>query len=454
MLLLDYFSKSKIKSKVIIAFVLLVVNGCYGQKKSKKISVKDMQEDIDFFYDALQQTHPNCYIYLTKEQFDKKIDSLKESIKQPLTKNEFYVKISEFNQYLDLHTSIKPSKKQLKRISGYYNLPEFYQSEDTVFFYMKDGQQKDALAKYRLLKINQMDLSVIEKFFEKRRNRVEPFVGYNFNDRLKFYLVSNLMNETLILERQLMDTVNNLLGKKDTIHIAFDKKYKDKSNKDLRLRIDSVNKVAVMEINTFHAGNLFKFNDTLNTYFKKLKDYDIERLYVDVSVNSGGFLALEEDVSGRFFDDDKTRLSGNFTMKISKYRRKLKYGYTNVKDGDYVQKTRYFITSKRKNKYTGELYIIQSRYSFSAATCFASHLQAYQRAKIIGEVSQVKAVFTDPVIITLPKSKFLFVCATQFEKNVGKDKHLGVVPDIPYYIYNPNQTITVQKAEQMLRGQQ
>ena len=49
-------------------------------------SVKEARADIDFIKNTLEKGHPNLYRYISKKAFDKKIDSLKRSIKQPVRK--------------------------------------------------------------------------------------------------------------------------------------------------------------------------------------------------------------------------------------------------------------------------------------------------------------------------------------------------------------------------------
>ncbi|PJJ79696.1 S41 family peptidase [Mucilaginibacter auburnensis] len=48
-------------------------------------SVKDARADIDFIRNSLEKEHPNLYRYISKQAFDNKIDSLKSSLKRPVT---------------------------------------------------------------------------------------------------------------------------------------------------------------------------------------------------------------------------------------------------------------------------------------------------------------------------------------------------------------------------------
>ena len=96
---------------------LFIFTSCVSVKKYNErlltpISTEKLKEDVDFTYKILQKNHPDLYGYISKEKLDFKFDSLKTTIKKPLTSSEFYQKlapvISEVRQgHLNL---IIPSK--------------------------------------------------------------------------------------------------------------------------------------------------------------------------------------------------------------------------------------------------------------------------------------------------------------------------------------------------------
>jgi len=87
-------------TKQILAFLcLLVLGGCtsvkqYNRKLAEKKNPKDLQEDVDYLYRKLQAYHPQLYWYISKKELDYKFDSLKSSITEPMTSQEFYYKVA------------------------------------------------------------------------------------------------------------------------------------------------------------------------------------------------------------------------------------------------------------------------------------------------------------------------------------------------------------------------
>ena len=84
---------------VLFFFLLLFVFSCNSVRQNnlflqKKIPASELREDVDFTYKKLKRFHPNLYWYISKPQLDKKFDSLKKIITEPLTPNQFYLKLS------------------------------------------------------------------------------------------------------------------------------------------------------------------------------------------------------------------------------------------------------------------------------------------------------------------------------------------------------------------------
>ncbi|MGY3214186.1 S41 family peptidase [Mucilaginibacter sp. HD30] len=72
-----------------LAFFISLSHGLRAQLYTplfdKINTVKEARADIDFIKNTLEKGHPNLYRYISKKTFDKKMDSLKRSIKQPVT---------------------------------------------------------------------------------------------------------------------------------------------------------------------------------------------------------------------------------------------------------------------------------------------------------------------------------------------------------------------------------
>lgn len=413
-----------------------------AQDKNKLLSVKDMYADLDYYFTNLQDVHPNPFIVLTKEEFQFKIDSIKQLITVPLSKKEFYLHITTLNRFTDLHSRIAGSRKMIKQQNVAYSFPIFSMTDNSIYFYDRDTVKRNVQS------INGIAIKDIVEFFMSRRNLVEVNNEYNFVDILSFYINEHFIDDTI----KLITSDNQFKS------ISFDypptkKGKKGKGKRVYHLETDTVNGVAVFELNTFMPQKIKEqigFMSMINKVFDTLRQYNIKRLYIDITCNTGGLIAFEEYLLNHLLYDKQKKVSWDLVLKQSEQRKKQRGPFPVIKNGDFYQNRKYFETSNLKNKFKGEVYVIQSRHSFSAATTLASQLQTYRKSVVIGEESQLKAVYTDPILIYLPHSKFLFSCATGFVKNVGINKNKGVIPDISHKIYNIYAPISVKQAEMML----
>ena len=81
-----------------ISFICILASCASNNKNNKlylkKIPINDLNKDVRFVHVKLVKMHPDLYWYISKNDLNNKFDSLQKTIKEPLTANEFYLKIS------------------------------------------------------------------------------------------------------------------------------------------------------------------------------------------------------------------------------------------------------------------------------------------------------------------------------------------------------------------------
>lgn len=85
--------------KSLLALLPLFVLSCASHDKINKryhtkIDAKKLKKDVSFVQKRLTNMHPDLYWYISKEDLNRKFDSLSNTLNEPLTPNEFYLKIS------------------------------------------------------------------------------------------------------------------------------------------------------------------------------------------------------------------------------------------------------------------------------------------------------------------------------------------------------------------------
>ncbi len=107
--------------KIIVLIAVFVFISCNSIKQfnediSQPIPVAKLQSDIDFSYKKLKQLHPKLYWYISKEKLDYKFDSLKKSIKNPMSGLAFYKELSQVVKSIGQgHLGISPSLEKLSK---------------------------------------------------------------------------------------------------------------------------------------------------------------------------------------------------------------------------------------------------------------------------------------------------------------------------------------------------
>ena len=90
------------KNVILIILILSTFfNMSFGQEQSKKdlLSPAELIPDFDYMLKTLEETHPNLYAYIPKDEFIKKTDEFRESINRPMSKPEFY-KVLNYTYWL------------------------------------------------------------------------------------------------------------------------------------------------------------------------------------------------------------------------------------------------------------------------------------------------------------------------------------------------------------------
>ena len=426
------------KKHLFLLITVLFAISSYSQEGKKMMKVKDMLKDVDVFYKNLMDIHPYPFVVLSQEEWEQKVDSLKNTITEPMTKQEFFFKMTTFNTYLDLHSSIHASKKIMKKMRKAMLFPKFEEQDNKILF-TKDDE------KCTLISVGGTKVEEIKNIFFERSSRVEPMYMPTFLNMLRNFCSYKMVEDSIEYKYQ---------NSKGEILTAYFKrntqKQKTKNNTGTSLEIDTIKSVAVMRVNTFMPSSRLDFQDSIYTYFKRLKEKEITRLYIDITQNSGGLVALTGFLAGFFIDSKEEIYAGTWTSKASDERDMQRFDFLLRKGdkGDYTQRKYTFNPSVSTPKFKGDVYVVQSRNSYSAAAIFASLIQHYyNKCNVIGEEGEIKAFYADPLQVVLPKSKFVVTYSSMFGRFVGKEKNRGVVPDIPYTIYDPTTPFSREELE-------
>ncbi|WCM42653.1 S41 family peptidase [Flavobacterium sp. CBA20B-1] len=85
--------------KISYALLGLLFVACASHDKQNnhfysKLTPHQLKKDVEYVQKQLTNMHPDLYWYISKEALNSKFDSLKNTLEEPLTPNEFFLKIS------------------------------------------------------------------------------------------------------------------------------------------------------------------------------------------------------------------------------------------------------------------------------------------------------------------------------------------------------------------------
>lgn len=431
--------------------MILVSTGClsverYNAHLERELTVEQQLKDVNFVQRKLNKNHPKLDWYVSQEEINFRFDSLKSTLNQSLTPNEFFLKLQPVvSKIRHGHTDIIPlfaknSKKELKRIKNstgpLSQITTFWQNDSLYLIHTKT---KDSLIRPGavILKIDSLSPTYyVRKFqhsfygdgfnssyFENRLNRT--FFSYYYNlenpikDSVLFVLSSHGKTVPYWAKRTFKnpEEKNKNQSPKDTVRLQVQKKttvvnklksYEfsyNKSNKSYA-RILSFptndSTFALLRVSTFSYGDYTK---DYKEIFKIIKNHNVKNLVVDLRNNGGGRLADSFQLFSYFVPNQDEFLGKQTIVKPSafqqavvslfpKWSRPLAYPVSLLthlitrkdKDGYYIKPQLSRIRDKNpENVFHGNLYVIINGGSFSASSLISSNLKGFHRAYLVGE---------------------------------------------------------------------
>jgi len=474
-----------------ILVLIVSLCSCVSVKKHNEqqkvcISPEKLKEDVDFAYSKLKETHPNLYWYITRETLDFKFDSLKQTLREPLTPLQFYFKLQPvIAEIREGHLSLRiPSKrinkKEIKALEGkkgMFSRFEYYVKNDRLYIIENKDSIQNIKPGTEILLIDKVPVSEYIKRYKKLIS------SDGFNTTFQPYFLKDVFFNYYVAEkgyedRATLETVYH--GKKRTYELTRESKSdedlkKDKENKK-RTQEKKVNDYVALS-NSYNRNFKFLDQDSSIAYiqvksfsgvfsskfyketFRKIKKADAKYLIIDIRNNYGGSLEEINNLYSYLSSEPYTLIkpsqviSKSSPLKTNYFRKSgfLQYAFktlmypafffgqtfsTYKKDGKFYYKTRADKVSKPRNDvFKGKVFVLINGSSFSASSILTSKLKNDKKAVLVGEETggandgTVAGFYS---FQTLPNSKIdLPIGVLLVQPNITfTDTQKGVVPDV------------------------
>jgi hypothetical protein len=469
------------KTLIALSFLFVtILTGCSVSKSSfspsKKYSPEQLTKDYSIFRGALEESHPGIYWYTPKNQMNNYFDWGKEQIKDSLNEEDFRKVLSYVVSKINCgHTVARSSRAAIKFRDTTINkifplsLKIWPGNSDDTATVAANLIRKDSTLT-RGVVVKSIDHKPITTILDTLCQYISSD-GYNMTH--KYQSLSNRGGFgaafTSIFgqkENYYIDYLSNDGIERSTIISSYNPRADSvsrvaitrfaRANRAERkrqvvvatrnLKIDSVDKVAFMDLGSFGRG--LKLRSFFRTSFKRLDRDKIKHLVIDVRGNGGGSVTNSTFLT-KYISDKKFKVADSLyaNTRNSRYKKYIDGYFFNrlfmlfmtakKKDNKYHfgYFERHYFTPKRKDHFNGNIYILTGGNSFSATTLFTQSVKRQDNVIVVGEETGGGAYGNNAWLIpdlVLPETGIrvrLPLFRLVIDKNLPKDGH-GVQPEV------------------------
>ena len=463
--------------RIIAGFVFLLLSSSCAVSKTfntnHKYAPKELQEDYEVFQNLLEEEHPGLYWYTPKETIDQYFEWGKERLQDSLTETEFRKVLSYITSHVNCgHTTIRPSRKFLRSRDSLRNrmFPlniKFWQ--DTALVTSSLNRRDSLVKRGSIIKsIDGRPISIIRdslfKFlssdgynlthkYQSLSNRgvfsnlYLTVYGYKDKFTIQYQDTSGKLYEAVIPiftpRRDSAVPIGTIAEPRRELTKRERKKIALENARSLR--IDTAQRLAIMELNTFTKK--FSLPEFYSKSFKTIRKKNIEHLVIDLRGNGGGSVT-NSNLLTKYLAEKRFKIADS----IYALKRNSNYGmhqkhrflhwlflvFMTRKEGDgkyhfnmYEEKS---FKPKQRNHFNGSVYILTGGNTFSAATLVAQALKKQDNVTIVGEETGGGGYGNNAWLIpdvTLPNTRVRFrlpLFRLVIDKNEVKGR--GVMPEI------------------------
>lgn len=444
--------QNKMKRYILIFGLLVISQFCFSQ--TKMISVDDAVQDIDSLQRYIEEIHPNAYASISEDEMSKKYKYLKKHLVDSVSSYELFNQLSYIaSSYNDGHLSII-----------YPN--QWYSENHLVIPFSIDIEEG------RMIIVNIDTTLGIPKYSEiitinsiPSRQIIDTMLtlvsgeAYNFKiERIKSSLPKLLFSiYKMDNEYAVQYMCDSQIITKDVNGIPYNEykrlSRKNSTNEPYSAEFLDKKSTCIIDFNDFSYLSMFKiFTDSI---FEQINEKNIDNLIIDLRNNGGGNSELGDELFQYISQTPFTQYEKS-EMKISQQLKSLWENYyfpqgiidsselnvvLSIPNDTIINPLDYFSAEGEEdliqlreiaNRFTSNVYLLISNYTFSSATDFAWCFKHYNMGTVIGEETGGWGLcYGDNVYAELPNSRIGINVSCQLFYNIGATKNSthGVMPD-------------------------
>lgn len=438
--------QNQMKYLILILFIIIASSG-FAQIDYTYYPKEKLEQDVDYVLEKLTNIHPVFSDNEEQNIWEQKSLKLKESLKDSMTQNEFYISLSSFLAGMnDGHSGvIMPYNQRIKYskaggtafpffvdIKDYSIYNRFYCGNDSTIF--QGGEE--------ILEINGINSSdmvrEIQKIFGGKSLAIkQKAVASNF--RFYIWMFYGFENDYELVFRDAEGQKKRITvpGVSSSDFKQNLKRMPKDNQEQFRLKLDKNGNTAILKIKSF--GDLKGFCSFAKNAFTELEKNNIQNLIIDVRDNGGGRSVVVDSLMN-YINDKGYSQYNKIETRISKElkeRYKIKYPermewVNQFTDGELINQDPSISTpTKNELRFKGDLYLLTNSNSYSAAATFAGAFKELKLGTIVGEeTGGTIEYYGDFWYLKTPNTEITFhISPKRFIQFGGSDFDGGVVPN-------------------------
>jgi hypothetical protein len=405
--------------------------------QNKLFHPQQLCEDAEFYFQTIEQVHPNPYAYKSIGY----VERLKKSILDRLThvydmdQGEFYRILATMNHCFDTHANIGGNltnsfvKKYIEEDGKI--LPPVHIEGDSVFMAVR-GE------KVKLTSINGIRtadiLSTMKLYFSPEQKNVHLLLcEENFAGFLLLYCQKSPYE------------LIGISAKNEKIHwieegVPGSSIFPKKKYAKYRHFIFETDSMAILELNSFDQIDHDKFRLDMIAFFDSIRVCGVKHLFVDLTRNKGGKLSPGLILLD-FIKHDTVFYTCETARKVSRQSRDLGFKCPEEDIGKMIRESYHktILLPPQPAGYTGKMYFLQGLGTMSAADqlCRIVAQNVGLGVRIGRETGTPTEFYSYTLSYKLPNTGLSFSCPVYYYHiPVPTAKDGFVYPDISYSLEN------------------
>ncbi len=434
--------------------------------QERLLEPKQLKKDYAFLVDLID-AHPKPHRHITEKALKRLIDSTRQLMNNPMSALDFYRLTSPIYAALkDGHTSVSmPSGwlKKHRKTFGVFPYKIFINEEDQMYLIDNYSNDETIPMGSEVIKINGLSsaefIHSVSKYISYEQ---EIFRNTIIESLIDFYLLLHFGQVTSL-------DIEYLSDKHRTHHIQYipHENWRDELEETETLKEKRVAKgepyayekiahdAGLLRIYSFAISDQSKYDVFLRDMFRKIKNDSIQSLIIDVRGNTGGYPRVVSKLL-HWISDGYFKTMAKSETKVSKaYKRyfqqmapslnfyqaqfvrmphtvdiKSLFSYEN--GTIFTEDAFNEAPQEMYNEFTGDLYLLTDRRSYSASSSFAATFRCYQMGLIIGsETGGTKIFHANSMYETLKHSGLTCIMATVRDYTTCfLEEDEGIKPDL------------------------